>query len=81
MILFDAFLQTGSNRKPLFSTSDRHLAAEMAAVADRAADGRGEVVMTLVVDGVIENEVPDWKHPDFPRPRCRIPFKEGQSDG
>lgn len=77
MLVFEGYLEVGGSRTPLFSTSDRQFAYDMASVAERAAGGRGEVVMLLVNDGVIENDVPDWKHPDFPRSKLHIPFKEG----
>lgn len=86
MILFEAFWErNGSRSGPLFSTSDRSLAWELASVAERAVEwsrGQGEVVMLMVNDGVIENAKPDWRHPDFRRPRTVLPVDcGGASDG
>lgn len=79
MIIFEAFIDRGGNRSgPLFSTSDRAVAWDLAHVADRAIEwsrGSGEVVLVMVDDDCILNEKPDWRHPDFRRERCRVPLK------
>ena len=84
MILFEAYWERGGSRAgPLFSTSDRALAWDMASVAERAAQwalGQGKVVMLIVNDGVIENDVPDWKHPDFRRPKSPLPIESKEAD-
>ena len=78
-ILFEAFIERGGNRAgPIFSTSDRQLAWDLAHVADRSIEwsrGSGEVVMIMVDDDCILNDKPDWKHPDFRRARCVVPIK------
>lgn len=80
MILFEAFIERGGNRAgPIFSTSDRAVAWDLAHVADRAIEcsrGSGEVVMVMVDDGCILNDIPDWRHPDFRRARCVVPIKQ-----
>jgi len=73
-LVFEGFLEVRGNREPLFSTSDRQYAFDMASVAKRASGGRGEVVMFIVEGGCILNEVLDWEHPDFPRDRLRLPL-------
>lgn len=80
MLIFEAFIQLeGSRAGPIFSTSDRVFAWEAASIADRSLEyGRSaaEVVMTMVDDGCILNDVPDWRHEDFRRPKCQIPIKD-----
>jgi hypothetical protein len=80
MILFEAFIERGGNRAgPIFSTSDRAVAWELAHVADRAIEhsrGSGEVVMVMVEGDCILNDKPDWRHPDFRRARCVLPIQQ-----
>jgi hypothetical protein len=83
MIMFEAFIQRDGDRAgPIFSTSDRGLAWDLAHVADRAIEasrGSGEVVLTMVDDGCVLDDLPDWKHPDFRRARCVVPIKGKKS--
>lgn len=79
MILFEAFIERGGSRSgPVFSTSDRQVAWDLAHVADRSIEwsrGSGELVMVMIDDACILNDKPDWRHPDFRRSRCPIPIK------
>lgn len=78
MILFEAFIQNGEHRSgPLFSTGDRLVAWDLAHVAERTLDlsgGAGRIVLQMVEGGRVLDDRPDWKHPDFRRPRCPTPL-------
>lgn len=84
MLKFEAYIQSGSARSgPIFSTSDRALAWDLAHVAQRSIEfshGRGEVVLLLLDGDTILNDEPDWRHPDFRRPSCRLPLVETPHD-
>lgn len=77
-MLFEIYWQIGGSRELFASTSDRLFAHEVAQVATKVGAsyaGEGHVAMLLVVDGGIENDEPDWQHPDFRRPKLPLPLK------
>lgn len=76
-LIFEAFVERrGSRSGPIFKTGDRRTASDLARMVETAIEyshGEGEVVMLMVTDGCIENDTPDWRHPDFLRSNVSIP--------